>query len=77
MLQFFKDQALTNPVTIDSPVWVLVPEKGGKRRISLWLGDNYKAIVAAQAAAGATSITLVDTSGLPESGKLAQDPYTL
>ena len=69
MLQFFKDASLTNAVTVDSPVWILAPEKGGKRRFSLWLGDNYRTLVAVQAAAGATSITVVDTSGMPTSGQ--------
>ena len=68
MLRFYKDAALTVPVTQANPVWVFAPESGASKRFSLWLGDSWAAAVTVQAAPGATELRVTDTTGLPASG---------
>lgn len=77
MLQFYKDAALTLPVTQGSPKEILLPLKGGVRTTSLWLGDAYTATFTAQAATGATSVTLDQTSEFPASGSATYGNTTI
>lgn len=70
MLGFFKDAALTKPVTFLSPKQFLVPLAGGSRRSSLWLGDPLLALVTVQAAAGDNHLHLSPTDHLPVQGSV-------
>lgn len=67
MLQFFRDQSLTRPAT---PVWILAARRGSVKRMSLWLADTYSTYVAEDAAAGATSLKLGSSLGLPAFGSV-------
>ena len=70
MLGFFKDAALTKPVTFLSPKQFLVSLAGGSRRSSLWLGDPLLALVTVQAAAGDNHLHLSPTEHLPSEGSV-------
>lgn len=61
MLSFFKDAALTLPVTLLTPKRFLVPLKGGTKQSTLYLADTYATQVTLAAAPGATTIQVADT----------------
>ena len=71
MLTFYKDAALTIPVTASSPLWVLSPLAGSSKILSLWLADTYHTVLELPAAIGDTSITVLDVTMLPASGSIA------
>ena len=68
MLAFYKDAALTRPVSGSLPKRFLVETSGGTRSTSLWLGDAYAALATAPAAIGATSLQLDQTAEFADSG---------
>jgi hypothetical protein len=64
MLQFYKDQAMTLPLSIGTPKKFLLPLDGGVTISTLWFGDGYYTLVTAsspgatQAASSSTDTTL-------------------
>lgn len=70
MLQFFKDAALTRPVTPSSPTWILASRRGAIKRLSLWLADTWSTMASADAAQGATLLELDSVQGLPAAGSV-------
>jgi hypothetical protein len=77
MLQFFKDAALKLPVSIGTPKRFSAPLAGGTVVSSVWLGDPYTATVTAQAAIGATTLTLDQTFEFPTSGSAVIGAQTI
>jgi len=71
MLTFFKDAALTIPVTGSNPLWVLAPTKGITKTFSLWLADTYSVLLMATANPGDTTLYVSDTGALPVAGHLS------
>lgn len=76
-LLFYKDEALTRPVTPASPVWILSSRRGASRYLSLWLADTYSALVTAAAAAGDTVFYVNDALGLAPAGSVIVDGVEL
>lgn len=73
MLSWFKDAALTLPISSGRPKWISFPLKGGVKTTSLWLGDAYISIVAKAILIGDTTILLTQVDELPQTGVLLID----
>lgn len=68
MLQWFKDAALTLPITPLTPKWASVPLKGATKTTSVWLGDAYTSLVSQAVGVGDTTINLAQSDELPTTG---------
>lgn len=70
-LKLFADAALTLPINGTSPKRFLFPVKGGLKTSTLWIGDPFQSSCAAQAAPGAATISLNDTSEFFDASSIA------
>jgi hypothetical protein len=68
MLNWFKDAALTLPITGTTPKWVSVPTKGGVKTTSVWLGDNYTTLISQPTGLADTTIYLTQITELSPTG---------
>lgn len=70
MLTWFKDAALTLPITAITPKWASIPLKGGVKQTSVWLGDAYTSLVAQPVGIGDTTIFLTQTDEFAQTGTI-------
>ena len=77
MLTWYKDAALTKPVTGSSPVWIFSPPQGTTRTLSLWLADTSAVVIIRAAAVGATSIYLATGDFFPSTGSILVNGATI
>lgn len=71
MLSFFKDQALTRPISSVTPKTFLLPLAGATTSTRVWLGDPYFSTLSAAANSGDATVNLTDTSEFFSAGGTA------